>query len=110
MTTTNATTLAIITYLNLKGYKAWRNNNGAVFNVKTQGFQRSKTRVLGISDILGFNRKTGKIIAVEIKTGKDKLSSEQSLFLSEVITAGGIGIVANTSIDFESQFENYYGS
>ena len=106
MTTTNATTLAIITHLNLKGFKAWRNNNGAVYNVKTQGFQRSKTRLLGISDVLGFNRTTGRIVAVEIKTGKDKLSPEQELFLQEVRSAGGIGIVAKTSLDFENQFNS----
>jgi hypothetical protein len=100
MTRTNETTKAILTYLNHKGYKAWRNNNNAVYSVKQQSFRKNPTALKGVSDILGFNKSTGLIIAIEIKTGKDKASPEQELFINDVNASGGIGLFVKTFDEF----------
>jgi hypothetical protein len=55
----------------------------------------------GISDILGFNRKTGLFMACEVKSGKDELSDDQEQFLEEVKQAGGIALVVRNNDDIE---------
>lgn len=104
MTATNSTTKAIITLLNLHGYKAWRNNNGAVYSVKQKVFRKNPTALKGVSDIIGFNKRTGVFIAVEVKTGRDSASSEQELFISDVKASGGISMFVKNIDDFQKQF------
>ena len=56
----------------------------------------------GISDIIGFQRETGRFLAVEIKNGKDKLSAEQKVFLEDVKNGGGIAMVIYNMTDVEN--------
>lgn len=93
MTTTNELTKACIDYLTLKGYKVWRNNNGAVYDPTNKCFRKNKNKLLGVPDIIGFNKKTGIFIGVEIKVGKDKLSPEQILFIEEANKSNCICLV-----------------
>ncbi len=53
-----------------------------------QSCYRTTNERKGTSDILGFVRKTGQFIAVEIKGKGDKLSIEQQQFLKEVAESG----------------------
>jgi hypothetical protein len=46
----------------------------------------------GISDILGCYK--GRLLAIEVKAGKGKLSDHQKKFLDRVQAEGGIAIVA----------------
>ena len=87
-TPTNSLTAAIIQLLTLEGCTAWRQNNGGVYD-PTRGCFRAGSSTPGISDILGYHRATGRFLAIEVKTGKDKLSAEQTRFLKEVADAGG---------------------
>ena len=105
MTTTNATTKAIIRYLLLTGkYKAWRNNNGAIFDRKRNCFRKNPSALLGIADICGYRKSDGKAIYVEIKTGKDKLSPEQILFLEDARKANCIVFEVKDFDDFQKQY------
>lgn len=85
---TNALTKAVMQLLALAGCNVWRQNNGAVYD-PTRAVFRAGSATPGISDVLGYHRATGRFVAVEIKTGSDKLSPEQSSFLAEVRRAGG---------------------
>lgn len=58
----------------------------------------------GVSDIIGFHKKTGVFIAIEVKFGKDKLSVEQRFFLELVNRSGGVGIVAKNYDEFVTDF------
>jgi hypothetical protein len=87
---TNAFTKAVIELLQLHGWYAWRQNNGAVYDASFGGYRKGSV-TLGISDVLAFHRATGRFGAVEIKTGKDVLSPQQAAFLADVIAAGGFG-------------------
>jgi len=90
--TANALTKHALRILDLRGFHVWRQNNAAVYD-PTKKIFRSNSATKGISDIIGFHRKTARFIAVEIKVGKDRISKEQELFIDSVIRSGGIGIV-----------------
>lgn len=96
---TNDLTGAIVDYLNLTGYKVWRQNNVAVYD-KEIGDYRAFVGLLGLPDIIGWKKKTGVWIAVEVKAGEDVLSPEQIQFLYELEKAGGIAMVAKTFNQF----------
>jgi len=40
-TQTNNLTNSCLRFLNVMGYKAWRNNNGAVYDVKAKSFRKN---------------------------------------------------------------------
>jgi len=96
-TNTNNLTKSIVNYLNMSHHFAWRNNNAPTFDRKRNVY-RSNNTLKGISDILGIHRDSGKMIAIEVKVGRDKLSKEQTEFLNRVSKMGGIVLVAK-SID-----------
>lgn len=96
----NTLTKHVIKLLDLKGFNVWRQNNGAVYDEKKKCF-RKNSATPGISDIIGYHRKTGQFIACEIKAGKDKLSEDQRLFLERVNRSGGIGIEVRRIEDLE---------
>lgn len=105
-TRTNIITNAIVNYLNLKGFNAWRQNNGGVYDPTLKVFRKKgKNEKQGVSDVIGYCKKTARFIAVEVKYGKDDLSPEQELFLKDVNKAGGIGIMVKSTDDFIKQFE-----
>jgi hypothetical protein len=118
----NQLTRNIIDWLNMNGFIAWRNNTIGIFDQKvaakrlegrkltfkeiikvlSSSYRKSHEKK-GVSDILGIEKKTGRLIAVEVKVGKDKLSMHQELFLKQVNKSGGFGIVAKSFDDFLSQ-------
>lgn len=116
----NQLTKSILTFLMCNGWEAWRNNVMGVFDSNqaakaivaqkpnshkaAQGilkkcYRKSHERK-GVSDVIGFNKKTGQFIAVEVKIGKDDLSIEQTFFLNCVSRSGGVSIVAKTYDQF----------
>lgn len=102
--TANALTKTALRVLTLNGYHVWRQNNAAVYDPKQKVF-RKNSATPGISDILGYCRKTGRIVACEIKVGKDRLSVEQTRFLEGVQASGGLAVVIKT-IDDLLRFTN----
>lgn len=96
---------AIVTYLNLSGWVAWRQNNGAVYDKKIQGYRKNPQHKKGITDVLGFEKNSAIIAAIEVKVGKDKLSEYQILFLQQVANAGGVAIVARNFDQFMKCFK-----
>lgn len=95
----NELTAEIIKRLNKIGFYVWRNNtvgycNGRYMNAKK-----------GVPDIIGYELKTGRFIAVEVKIGKDKLSAEQLEFLKVAHENNCFAIVANTFEQFLNELE-----
>ena len=96
----NALTRHVIEYLTILGCKAWRNQSGAL---KVEGKGNARGRYVrfgqkGSADILAVLPPLGRLIAVEIKAGKDRIRPEQQAWLDEIESKGGISIVAR-SID-----------
>lgn len=95
---TNDLTKQALRVLSLSGFQVWRQNNGGVYDPVKKVFRRNSSTP-GVSDIIGFHRKTGQFLAAEIKAGKDKLSPEQIQFLEDVKNAGGVALVIRTTDD-----------
>lgn len=108
MTRTNQTTQAIIRYLNYNGFVVWRNNNGAVYDVKRKVFRKNQTSLKGVFDIIGFRQSDGKHIEIEVKTGKDKMSEEQLWHLTKLKASNCICLVVKDYDDFEQQFNKFW--
>ena len=104
----NVLTTAIISYLTMKGHKAYRVNNGAVYDPTRKSFRKNPNKLNGIPDIGGYLKKhyRGLSLFVEVKYGKDKLSPEQIEFLKEATESGCIAIVAQDIDSFIEEFEN----
>lgn len=74
---------AVLEYLNARGdVFCWRNNKGSKGYVKFGGPD-------GASDILGYFRNTGRIVAIEIKAPGKKPRADQVAFLAAIERAGG---------------------
>jgi hypothetical protein len=76
-----------IQMLNLRNVEAWRQAN------MTYG-RRKGVATKGISDVLGFNRSTGQLVACEIKKIGDTLKPDQKTFLRKVREAGAVSLIA----------------
>ncbi len=105
---TNKLTKEVIRLLGLEGITAWRNNNGGVYDAKFGGYRQNST-IKGISDIIGYQRSTGRAVFVEIKTGTDKLSPEQRTFLCEAIDQGCIAFECRGIDDVIKQMKKVKG-
>lgn len=105
---TNETTQRILTFLFYEGVFAWRNNTvgipirrgGSIVGFRPSG----KT---GVSDILGVFSVMGRglFLAIEVKTGKDRLSDAQQGFIQTVRNLGGVALVVKDFNDFIKQWE-----
>ena len=94
-------------FLNSQNVAAWRQNNGAVYDVKRQIYRKNPFHKKGIPDVIGFHKKTGQFVAVEVKAKGDKLSINQERFLEDLKQAGGIALVATPDLKlFENQYKN----
>ena len=98
--TANGLTRQALITLNSAGYHVWRQNNGGVYDPKIKRF-RANSSTPGISDIIGFHKKSGQFVAIEIKIGRDKLSPFQERFISDVLRAGGLARVIKTPDELE---------
>lgn len=96
-------TKLVIAKLSLHGIRAWRQNTVGVWDPVRKIYRKHASQIKGVSDVIGYQRGSGRFVAVEIKTGKDRLSQEQRAFLIDVADAGGISIVANTYEQFINQ-------
>ena len=96
---------AILDYLHLKGIFAWSNKTQGTFDPVRRIFRRNTT-MKGVSDILGvFNCRTeccrGKLLALEVKSEKGKLTEAQSHFLSSIENHGGVAAMVRSVKDVE---------
>lgn len=98
----------IIDYLFRNSVYAWRASSVGVFDAAKGGYRTSAKK--GVADILGIQGGTGRLIAIEVKIGKDKLSVEQKGFLKNVEHYGGITYVAKDLLEFQDWFLSVFGS
>ncbi|TAG19161.1 MAG: hypothetical protein EAZ32_12435 [Cytophagia bacterium] len=87
---TNALTKAIEDYVSLRGGYAMR-INVAGFYRQDIGYIRSGSTV-GVSDLIAVVK--GRLIAIEIKTGKDTQSEAQKAVQANIKAANGVYLIA----------------
>lgn len=59
---------------------------------------RGKATLKGVSDILGI-LKDGRLLAIEVKVGYNKVTTEQNDFINQINTCGGLAFVARSLDD-----------
>lgn len=75
-----------------------------VKRVVANSWMKQPGGVKGVSDVLGYSRKTGQFIAIEVKIGNDRLSEEQMNFLKSIKSSGGQAYVARDFVEFAKTF------
>src|SRR3990167_8551310 len=98
MSAANELTNQILDHIYRAGGYAWRAASVGVFDTKKMSFRTSAKK--GVADILSCFK--GRLIAVEIKIGKDRLSDEQEGFMRNVQHAGGRSFVASHFEQFKA--------
>jgi ribosomal protein S20 len=79
-----------------------------IFTILSKSFNNlEKLGKKGVADVIGFHRKSGKWVAVEIKINNDELRPEQKDFINSINDASGIAFVARTFEQFKTSFENH---
>jgi hypothetical protein len=96
---------AVTTYLNHSGWHTWRNNTHGIYNHIKKCYMKLAYQQRGVPDILGFHKRSGRMLAVEVKIGRDTLSEEQHHFLSMLKKAKGYAFIAHTFDDFLEKYE-----
>ncbi len=91
----NGLTNAICDYIRLTGNYADRINNMGV--MRNGRMTRSGTR-RGIADIMA--SKAGRMVAIEVKIGRDRQSDDQKKIQAEVERSGAVYILAKTWAGF----------
>jgi len=88
---TNALTDAIISFVKLSGFQAYRINTMGVFDEKL-GRYRTSGMQKGLPDIIAIIH--GHFVGIEVKTGADRMSEDQLKRKAEIEKSGGAFIIA----------------
>lgn len=101
--TANRITANVIRVINMQpGCYAFRVNNVGVWDA-AKGIYRKGNTVQGISDIIACVR--GRMVCIEVKAGKDKMSAGQLIFSECIRQSSGIYITARSTDGFLSDFQ-----
>ena len=94
----------ILNYLYQNRVFAWRQSSTGIYDPRKGHFRTSPKK--GVSDILAVLPPDGKLLAIEVKIGKDKMSEEQVGFHKNIILMGGEIFIAKDFGSFKNWFEN----
>lgn len=92
----------VINHIYRQGGYAWRASSTGIFDEKRGSFRTAPKK--GVADVLACYR--GRMVAVEIKIGKDRLSPEQAGFLANLQHVGGLTFVAKDFPSFQAWFDS----
>ncbi len=90
----------ILEWLNWKHIFCWKVTTTGIY-VKTRDTW-IPNQAPGVSDILGV-LKDGRILAIEVKSPKGKVSPHQQVFLDRINENGGLAFVAHSIEEVEEQ-------
>lgn len=98
----------ILRYLGVRNVYVWKAKTVGTFDTKLGRFRKSSPMYKkGVADIIGI-LPGGKILAIEVKSKKGRLSPEQKIFLDEISNRGGVSLVARSVEDVEAVLSKYY--
>ena len=113
----NGLTKAIVDFIRFLGGYSDRINNMGVYRagktidryhevlVEKGKWTPSGSRK-GIADIMGSYK--GKMLAIEVKIGKDRMSEHQAIIQNEVNASGGVYIIARTWEQFYNEWIKHF--
>lgn len=90
---------SIINYLNTYGCYVWNVNAGKIRIETKRGVRYFQGAPTGHSDVQGIHKKTGRFIAIEVKTPERRKNTThaQDQFLKQMFEAGAITGVATSA-------------
>lgn len=91
-TRTGSLTSAAIIFLTMIGFHAWENKTVGIWDPKKNIYRTPARKIKGAPDIMAVDWH-GRIVCVEIKTGKDRLSADQTIFAAEIIGRNGVYLI-----------------
>jgi hypothetical protein len=100
--------LQISGYLrHIPGLVFWWNQSQGVYDAKRGIYRKRKGAYerSGVSDIVGCWN--GKFLAIEVKSKVGKPTEEQSRFLEDIVSHGGIAFIANSVEQVEERMASY---
>ena len=97
---------SILAYLNAIGIFCWRNNSVGVYDPTKNLFRKptGKYQINGVSDILAIS-KQGRMMAIEVKSEKGRVSDSQKEFIDNINKRGGLAFVARSIEDVKIKFK-----
>jgi len=66
-----------LSYLTLQGFALWRQNTSGIYDQKTGRYRFNPQGRRGVPNIIGFRKRDGVFIGVEVKAGCDQLRPKQ---------------------------------
>ena len=100
--TANGLTKCITSYLRLKGAFCSRLNNTGIYDKRLNRYRPTTARK-GLPDILATYK--GRSIFIEVKAGKDRMSTDQIKIQDEQNRSGGLYFIAHNFTDFKEWFD-----
>ena len=86
----------IIDFIYHQGGYAWRASSVGVYDQQRRAYRTAAKK--GVSDVLSCFK--GRLVAIEIKIGADRLSAEQEGFILNINHAAGLALVVKNFEDF----------
>lgn len=98
----------ILDFLSYQRGYYWKNNSVGIYDPVKKLYRKAKSKyaINGTSDILGV-LPDGKLVAIEVKALKGRLSASQSEFLNNIKINGGVAFVAKCLRDVQDNLEAY---
>ena len=96
----------ILSFLKWLGFLCWKQETQGTYDPIKKIYRRKNSvhRMVGISDILAVDR-MGRVIAIEVKSAKGRVSPDQKAFLERINQTNGIGFVARSVDDVERELK-----
>ena len=89
----------VVKLLHALGCPAWRNNTGVAREAQKDGSIRFvRYGMKGAPDVMGLVPPIGRLIALEVKCGRDVLSEDQQRVLSDFEAAGALTAVVRDNL------------
>jgi len=95
---------AILSMLPYYGIFAWRNNSGMIAVGEGRYRRMIKLGVAGMPDILGIQKESGRLVAIEVKRPKMKPTALQQQMMNTLEEYGAIVFIATSINDITKMF------
>lgn len=87
------------------GLVVFRNNTGVLMDKTGRPVKFGLCK--GGADLIGFDRKEGFFVAIEVKSGNAKARPEQQIFLDVVSKSGGFSCLINDAKKLQKHLDEY---
>jgi hypothetical protein len=101
--------MEIFNFLKSIGIFCWKADRVGIYDPLRKSFRKNHNpnRIKGVSDIIGI-APGGRLLAIEVKAPKGKLTDDQRKFLVSVQDAGGIAFISRSVKQTATELAKFY--